>query len=110
MAKDFKFPDPADYPPKHPVVICPAERVLNLYNQAHPNEPAQRTSKTVKEWFSTTATNEGWDGVHFLPEVQTSHSAGAVLLSPHGQKQMMPVANALLNQVDVPGEDNVRPE
>jgi hypothetical protein len=105
MAKDFKFPDPADYPPKSPVVICPAERVLNLYNQAHAGEEAKRTSKVVRAWFSENAHQQGWDGVHFLPEVQTNHSAGAVLLSPHGQKQMMPIANALLNQVDVSPED-----
>lgn len=84
MPKLFKFPDPADYPGKHPAVLCPGERVLALYNQTNAPQ-AERISKKVRSWFVESAHTKGWRGVAFLPEVQTLHSAGAVLW--HGLKQ-----------------------
>ena len=73
-----KFPHPADYPPKHPAVFCPGERVLHLYNEQS-GQAAQRISQSVRDWFYTRAHTEGWIGVHFLPEVQTHFGAGCVL-------------------------------
>ena len=75
MAKNFKFPDPNDYPPKSPAVLCPSERVLNLYNQDSGHR-ADRVSKKVKLWFAQEAHARDWAGVRFLPEVQTQHTAG----------------------------------
>jgi hypothetical protein len=81
MAKNFKFPDPNDYPPKSPAVLCPSERVLNLYNQDSGHR-ADRVSKKVKLWFAQEAHARDWAGVRFLPEVQTQHTAGAILWQP----------------------------
>lgn len=80
MAKKFKFPDPNDYPPKSPAVLCPADRVLNLYNQANQAE-AKRISKKVREWFYDESHQKGWKGIHFMPEVQSQHGAGCLLWS-----------------------------
>ena len=78
MAPPFKFPDPNDYPRKVPAVLCPADRVLNLYRQAT-NQHAQRISQSVREWFYRAAHDAGWGGAHFLPEVQSNHGAGCIL-------------------------------
>jgi hypothetical protein len=81
MANNFKFPGPNDYPLKSPAVLCPSERVLNLYNRDSGHR-ADRVAKTVKIWFSQEAHAKGWAGVGFLPEVQTRHMAGAILWQP----------------------------
>lgn len=104
MAKDFKFPDPKDYPPKHPVVMCPGERVLNLYKQ-ETGDDAQRLVKKVKTWFTAKAMQEGWSAVHFLPEVQSLHGAGCLLLSK-GEPKLTNVASAALGLVDTSEEDD----
>lgn len=93
MAK-FKFPDPADYPPKTPIVICPGERVLNLYNQ-ETGKDAQRLSKNVKDWFIDNARANGFADAHFVPEVETHHGAGCLLQVQGGQKPAPPVQPAL---------------
>ena len=79
--RQLKFPDPADYAAKDIVVLCPAERVLGLYEQETAIK-AQRIAKRVKEWFTEVATNKGWAGCRFVPEVQSKHGAGAILLNP----------------------------
>lgn len=78
MSKNFKFPDPNDYPQRFPAVLCPSDRALKLYNQDS-GHSADRVAKKVKTWFSKEAHAMGWAGVRFLPEVQTLHSAGAIL-------------------------------
>lgn len=100
---DFKFPDPKDVPPKHPVVMCPSERVLNLYKQ-ETGEDAQRKGKKVKAWFEQRALSEGWAAVHFLPEVQTLHGAGCLLLAP-GAPKITNLASAALGLFDESDED-----
>lgn len=74
----FKFPKAKDRSPNEPAVFCTAERVLNLFNQAH-QKPAQKISKKVREWMFDEAHQEGWSGVHFVPEVQSKHGAGCML-------------------------------
>lgn len=74
----IKFPDPKERSENKPVVLCPAERVLALYNQ-DTGKNAKRISKNVREWFFKYAHQEGWDGVHFVPEVQSQHGAGCVM-------------------------------
>jgi len=78
MAKNLKFPAPKDYKPANPAVLCPAERVIRLYNQGT-NDNAKRIAKKVRAWFSREAHGRGWAGVYFLPEVQTNFGAGCVL-------------------------------
>lgn len=95
---DYKFPDPQDIPPKHPVVICPGERVIALYNQ-ETGESAKRISKSVRGWFQDQAFEKGWAGVHFLPEVQSLHGAGC-LLTAKSQQKVTDVTNAALSLVD----------
>lgn len=95
--KPFKFPVPHDYPAKDPAVLCPSERVLVLYNQAHPDAPAQRIGKTVRRWFGQAAHDHGWAGVRFLPEVQTRNTAGAILGAP--------VSGTRLVIVEIPGDE-----
>ena len=95
---DFKFPNPQDIPPKHPVVICPGELVIALYNQ-ETGENAKRISKVVRTWFEEQAFAGGWVGVHFLPEVQSLHGAGC-LLTAQSQQKVTDVTNAALSLVD----------
>ena len=79
--KKLKFPDPKDYPAKNPVVLCPADRVIGLYNQATGNN-AERIAKKLKEWFEKEAILKGWASCRFVPEVQSRHGAGCMLLNP----------------------------
>jgi hypothetical protein len=58
--------------------MCPAERVIGLYNQES-GDTAQRIAKKVRKWFFAEARKHGWAGVHFIPEVQSNHGAGCVL-------------------------------
>lgn len=81
---DFKFPTPAFCKLKDRAVLCTAERILAVYNQATGKE-AQRISKSVKKWFASEASKHGWAGGHFLPEVQSGHGAGCVLFVPPQQ-------------------------
>ena len=62
-------------------IICPADRVLTLYNEA--NEPnAKRISGRVRTWFTDEAQKKGWAGIHWVKEVQSKHGAGCVLARP----------------------------
>ncbi len=78
MAAKFKFPTPSSCKLKDRAVLCTAERILALYNQATEKD-AQRISKSVKKWFAEAAQKAGWAGGHFLPDVQSGHGAGCVL-------------------------------
>lgn len=78
--RKLKFPNPNDYAAKHPVALCPADRVLGLYEQ-ETGKSAKRIAKKVKEWFSAEAQQKGWAACQFVPEVQSAHGAGAVLLN-----------------------------
>lgn len=80
----FKFPTPASCKLKDRAVLCTAERILALYNQAT-GKDAKRIAKNVKLWFSAEAPKHGWAGGHFLPEVQSGHGAGCVLFVPPSQ-------------------------
>jgi len=78
LGPKLKFPDPKNCSPNKPAVLCPADRVLGLYNQDN-NSPAKRIAKKVKKWFYDQAHANGWTGIHFLPDVQTNHGAGCLL-------------------------------
>ena len=80
----YKFPTPTTCKLKDRAVLCTAERILAVYNQAT-SKDAQRITKNVKKWFASEAKNHGWAGGHFLPEVQTGHGAGCVLFVPPQQ-------------------------
>lgn len=86
----LKFPSASARSPDKPAVLCTADRVLGLYNQAHPKKPAQRISKTVREWFSDHAMSIGWNGVGFLPEAQSLHGAGCILWVRHHHPKSIP--------------------
>jgi hypothetical protein len=79
QGRPFKFPNPNDYSLNKSATFCPADRILNLYNQDNSSD-AQKISNTVREWFANRATQEGWSSVHFLHEVETEHYAGCALL------------------------------
>lgn len=84
--KPFKFQKAAERSEAKPAVLCPADRVLNLYNQDS-GKSAKKISKKVRDWFTDEAMKDGWDAVGFIPEVQSQHGAGCVLLkSPNGKK------------------------
>jgi len=93
--RKFIFPNPNQCTAANPAMLCPAERVLNLYNQATAKS-AQRIAKSVREWFAKTAQQNGWAGVHFLPEVQSKHGAGCVLWPP---PQQINVSINVTNQI-----------
>jgi hypothetical protein len=81
LGRRLKFPQPQDYKSSAPAIFCPAERVIELYNQ-DAGDSAQRIAKKVRAWFTTEAHKRGWAGVYFLPEVQSNHGAGCVLWRP----------------------------
>jgi hypothetical protein len=85
VGRRLKFPNPNDYAAKHPVVLCPADRVLGLYEQAT-GKRAARIAKNLKAWFTNEAKQKGWAGCRFVPEVQSVHGAGAMLLNPLSTK------------------------
>lgn len=80
----YKFPTPKSCKLKDRAVLCTAERILALYNQAT-GKTAQRITKNVKMWFAEEAPKHEWAGAHFLPEVQSGHGAGCVLFTPPQQ-------------------------
>ena len=84
MGRKYKFPDPDSCKLKDRAVLCTAERMLAIYNQAN-DADAKRISKSVRAWFANEARDAGWAGVHFLPEVQSGHGAGCVLFIPPKQ-------------------------
>ncbi|NNA48369.1 hypothetical protein HBO18_30085 [Pseudomonas lactis] len=94
MAK-FLFPDSQSRSPKSPTVLCPADRVLAIYNQDSGDE-AQRISKKVREWFFEEAHRKGWHGVHFVPEVQSRHGAGCIMWVTFGAGRQVMVTNQIL--------------
>ena len=79
MSKKYKFPKATERSEAKPAVLCPGDRVLNLYNQDSGKE-AKRISKAVREWFTEKSLAEGWSAVGFLPEVQSQHGAGCILI------------------------------
>ncbi|MFZ5761625.1 MAG: hypothetical protein ACOY8P_01685 [Thermodesulfobacteriota bacterium] len=80
MAK-LKFPHPGECKQKDRAMMCPADRVLGLFNQETSKE-AKRIGKTVRTWFTNTAHNYGWAGVMFVKQVGSQHGAGCVLARP----------------------------
>jgi len=84
MGRRYKFPSPNDVKASQRAVLCPADRVIALYNQdsGHPKR-AVRFSKKVRDWFFNEAQRHGWAGAHFLKDVQSNHGSGCVLwISP----------------------------
>lgn len=80
----LKFPRPKDYAAKEPAILCPADRVLGLYNQDS-GSTAARIAKKVRAWFASQAGQQGWAGVHFLKQVPSIRGAGCVLWRPPAQ-------------------------
>jgi hypothetical protein len=79
--RPFVFPDPANVAPAQPAVICTAERVLDLYRQST-GVTRVRVVQSVKDWFTQAARENGWEGVTFLRDFQTEHTAGCVMWRP----------------------------
>ena len=77
--KAYKFPKSSERSEAKPAVLCAGDRVLNLYNQDS-GKQAKRISKSVRDWFTDSALADGWSAVGFLPEVQSQHGAGCVLI------------------------------
>jgi len=84
MGRNHKFPNPSDCRPNDQAVLCPAERVLALYNQDS-GDTATKIAKKVRHWFIATGRDAGWAGVRFLKDVQSSHGAGCLLWIPPRQ-------------------------
>lgn len=78
MSRLYKFPDPRDRSANEPAVLCPAERVKELYN-AYSGSTCQRISATVKTWFDAQARELGWHEVVWLKDVASSHGAGCLM-------------------------------
>jgi hypothetical protein len=79
--RKLKFPETKDYGAKDPVILCPGERVIAIYKQ-ETGKKAQRIAKKMKEWFMAEAKRRGWADCRFVPEVESRHGAGCVLLNP----------------------------
>lgn len=66
MARRYDFPDPNTRSANDPIDTASSEQVLDLYNHAHPDdEPYQKVSQTVKDWFTTAGKGIGWDDIQF---------------------------------------------
>jgi hypothetical protein len=82
MPKKHKFPEPSDYQKKDPLVFCPNDRVVKLYNEAT-GQKRKSIAKKVIEWFKEEAPKHGWIDSFELPVVQKpTKSAGFVLFNP----------------------------
>lgn len=99
--KKLKFPEIKDYAAKDAVILCPAERVIALYNQAT-GKTAQRIAKKMKVWFIAEAKQKGWIECRFVPEVQSRHGAGCALLNPLSVKVTV---NQIIIQLDAAPEN-----
>lgn len=95
QGRRFVFPDAHSRSPRSPTVLCPADRVLALYNQES-GHTAQRISKKVREWFFNAAHQVGWTGIHFVPDVQSSHGAGCIMWVSFGQTPQIRVTAQVL--------------
>jgi hypothetical protein len=100
MAGKKSFPNPADYAPNAGPTICDRDRVLSLYNQAHPNAAMEKVTTKVEKWFLPEAHARGWMYASFVTQT-TKHSGGCILISRHGfeyqqeqQSGAVPVAPA----------------
>jgi hypothetical protein len=80
----YKFPEAKERSQKYDSVLCPSDRVLSLYNDAHETEK-QNIAKGVRDWFEKKAYAEKWDGVTWLPEVATGNSGGCVMWVHFGE-------------------------
>lgn len=83
MAGKKSFPNPADFAPNAGPTICDRDRVLSLYNQAHPDAPMEKVTPKVEKWFIPEAHNRGWMYAAFVTQT-TKHSGGCILISKHG--------------------------
>lgn len=79
MPRRTKFPSPGRCTIEDRAVLCPADRVLALYNEANGNDTRERICEAVREWFIKRALAKGWAGVRFVKDVQSSHGAGCIL-------------------------------
>ena len=61
MAK-LKFPDPGECRQMDKALMCPADRVIGLYNQ-ETGKNAKRIGKTSRSWFTDEAHDHGWGHV-----------------------------------------------
>ncbi len=84
MARNYKFPAPATCKLKDGAVLCVAERILALYNQAT-GKDQKRITDPVKQWFLAQLPAHGWAGGYFLSEVQTGYGAGCIFFVPPQQ-------------------------
>ena len=102
--KPLKFPHPSNYPPITPAVLCPADRVIGLYNQNNKKQ-AQRLSQKVRKWFFQHARAQGWGGMLFLPEVQSKHGAGCILWVP-SEKTLSLTLKATMLVIDTSADED----
>ena len=66
MGRKTKFPDPTKSAPANPAVLCPAARVLALYNEAHPpTKNAKKIGKTVIPFSDHEAVKAAIAGVDY---------------------------------------------
>ncbi|WP_295571309.1 hypothetical protein [Stenotrophomonas maltophilia] len=59
-----------------------AEEVLVIYNQDHPEKPAQRITAKVKDHMDHRSQQAGWAGTAHVKNAKTGHGAGLLLLAP----------------------------
>lgn len=77
--RPVKFPDSKDRSINETGALCTADRVLALYNQAHPEKGAVKIGAAVRSWFEQEARRDGWVFVRWFKDVATDHGAGCVL-------------------------------
>ena len=65
MARPFIFPDPKDRSINEPTLVVSQTQVLGNYNQVNADDPRERVTDTVKEWFKDEASKAGWKNSEF---------------------------------------------
>ena len=79
MAGQYVFPDPDDRSKNDPCIIVSSKKVLGIYNQEHETEENMlKVTQKVQDWFSSKATELGWDDSKF--------SGGQCILENHFKK------------------------
>ena len=81
MANKHKFLKANSYAQSKPIVFCPKDTVLALYNQ-NPPDGKEMSSLTLKvaKWFHKQSLDYGWSGAVLSPTVGTKHHAGCLLV------------------------------
>lgn len=65
MGRPFLLPDPKDRSVNTPSCVVSPNQILGYYNQENKEDRKERIVDSVKEWYTTTALENGWAKADF---------------------------------------------